>query len=157
MRRTLILMLGAALAGVGLAAGAAALASGSQGLTHPTRIKVVERAVTDQVIDIGAPGDSPGDLLPFANPIYDATNTNRIGRDQGSCVRASASQGRWECMYTTLLPQGHLTVEGPFLDAQTTTRLSVTGGTGAYANARGVLVLHLRPDGNFDFDFHLLP
>jgi hypothetical protein len=157
MRRTLILMLGAALAGAGLAAGAAALASGSQGLSHPTRIKVVERAVTDQVIDIGPKGDSPGDQLPFANPVFDARNRVRVGSDEGNCVRASATQGRWECMWTTFLPKGHVTVEGPFRDAFPTSVLAVTGGTGAYANARGQMVLHARKDGNFDFIFHLQP
>jgi allene oxide cyclase len=156
MRRTLLLMVLSAMSGAALVAGTAALASGSRDARAPLRFHVVERAVTDQVVDIGAKGDSPGDLLPFANPIYDASNTKREGSDQGSCVRASAVQGRWECMYTTFLPHGQVTVEGPFLDARKTTRLAVTGGTGAYANVRGALVLHLRADGNFDFFFRLL-
>ena len=157
MRRTIVLTMLAALVGAGLTAASGAFGSGSSRLTQAVQIHVVERAVTDQVIDVGAPGDSPGDLLPFANPVFDATNTTRVGRDQGSCIRASSSPGRWECMYTTFLPDGQVTVEGPFLDAQTTTRLAVTGGTGLYKNARGVLVLHLRTDGNFDFYFRLIP
>jgi hypothetical protein len=48
-------------------------------------------------------------------------------------------------------------VEGPFRDAFPTTVLAVTGGTGAYRNVRGQMVLHARTDGNFDFIFKLQP
>ena len=130
---------------------------GGGGLKHPTVIHVVERPVTDQVIDIGATGDSPGDQLPFANPIYNWNNTKKVGSDQGNCVRASATQGRWECMWTTFLAGGQITVEGPFLDAKATTRLAITGGTGHFSNARGQMILHTRSDGNFDFVFELQP
>lgn len=147
----------AAFAAAALTAGTMALASGSGGISQPVTVHVVEHPVTDQVIDIGATGDSPGDQLPFANPIYDADNDTRVGSDQGNCVRASTTQGRWECMWTTFLPGGQVTVEGPYRDALATTVLAVTGGTGRYANARGQMVLHLRGDGNFDFVFRLQP
>ena len=157
MRRTLIATSLAAVLASALTAGAIALGSGSGGITAPTTIHVVEHPVTDQVIDIGAKGDSPGDQLPFANPIFNAANTHRVGSDQGNCVRASTKQGRWECMWTTFLPKGQITVEGPFRDAFATTVVAITGGTGAYRNARGQMTLHLRKDGSFDFIFHLQP
>jgi len=157
MRRTLILTSLAAVLASALTAGAIALGSGSGGISAPTTIHVIEHPVTDQVIDIGAKGDSPGDQLPFANPIFNAANDDRVGSDQGNCIRASVKQGRWECMWTTFLHRGQITVEGPFRDAFPTTVLAVTGGTGAYSNARGQMTLHLRKDGNFDFIFHLQP
>jgi allene oxide cyclase len=157
MRRTLVLMALAAVTASALTAAAVAIGSGSSGLTQPTRVHVIEHPVTDQVIDIGAPGDSPGDQLPFANPIFDASNSRQVGSDEGNCVRASTTQGRWECMWTTFLPKGQITVEGPFRDKFATTVLAITGGTGAYRNARGTMILHLRSDGNFDFIFRLLP
>ena len=118
MRKMLVLL---AVAAVAVVAATAAFAGGAPGLTAPRVIHVVERPVTDQVIDIGAKGDSPGDQLPFANPIYDGSNSHRVGSDQGNCVRASASQGRWECMWTTFLRGGQITVEGPFIDSKTNT------------------------------------
>src|SRR4051794_2900763 len=154
MRKMLVLLV---VAVVGAVAATSALAGGSSGLTAPRVIHVVERPVTDKVVDIGAKGDSPGDQLPFANPIYDASNSHRVGSDQGNCVRASASQGRWECMWTTFLGGGQITVEGPFIDSKTTTVLAITGGTGSFRNARGQMVLHVRADGNFDFVFALQP
>src|SRR5690349_7363119 len=157
MRRTLVLVALTAVTASVLTAAAVAMGSGSGGLTAPTTVHVIEHPVTDQVIDIGAPGDSPGDQLPFANPIYNENNSKKVGSDQGNCVRASTVQGRWECMWTTFLPRGQVTVEGPFLDAKATTRLAITGGTGEYSNARGVMILHLRHDGNFDFIFRFQP
>jgi allene oxide cyclase len=157
MRRTLVMMAVTAVAASALTAAAVAAGSGSGGLTAPTRVHVVERPATDQVIDIGAKGDSPGDQLPFNNPIFNWSNTRRVGVDQGNCVRASTVNGRWECMWTTFLPRGQVTVEGPFLDAKATTQLAITGGTGEYSNARGWMTLHLRSDGNFDFVFHFQP
>jgi allene oxide cyclase len=157
MRRTLVLMALAAVTASALTAAAVAMGSGSGGLTQSTRVHVIEHPVTDQVIDIGATGDSPGDQLPFANPIFNADNSKRVGSDQGNCVRASTVQGRWECMWTTFLPKGQITVEGPFRDQFATTALAITGGTGAYRNARGTMILHLRSDGSFDFIFRLQP
>ena len=154
MRKMLVLL---AVAAVAVVAATAAFAGGAPGLTAPRVIHVVERPVTDKVIDIGAKGDSPGDQLPFANPIYDASNSHKVGSDQGNCIRASTKQGRWECMWTTFLHKGQITVEGPFRDAFPTTVLAVTGGTGAYRNVRGQMILHARKDGNFDFIFKLQP
>ena len=37
-------------------------------------IKLVEHPVNETTVDIGAKGDSVGDLLTFANPIFDAAN-----------------------------------------------------------------------------------
>ena len=51
------------------------------------QITVVERAVSDTDVDVGPTGDSRGDLLAFANPVYNRTNSNKVGRDQGSCIR----------------------------------------------------------------------
>ena len=46
----------------------------------------------------------------------------------------------WECIWTLGLEKGQLTVEGPFYDTSNSV-LAITGGTGAYAGARGEMVL----------------
>ncbi|HEU4572838.1 MAG TPA: dirigent protein [Candidatus Limnocylindrales bacterium] len=119
------------------------------------RLTVVERAETDTVVDLGPSGDTIGDLLAFGNPIYDATNVHRIGRDQGSCIRTNPGVS-WECTWTTIVPEGSLTVEGPFADDGSDTTLAITGGTGAYRNARGQMVLHARDASSFDFRFEIV-
>jgi allene oxide cyclase len=115
------------------------------------RLQVVERATTDTTVDLGAKGDSVGDLLTFANPIYDAANKTKLGSDQGYCVRVVVGKS-WECFWTLMLAGGQITVEGPFLDTGDSV-LVVTGGTGKYAGAKGDLKLHPRDAKSTAYDF----
>jgi hypothetical protein len=117
-------------------------------------IHVVERATTDTVTDLGPAGDSVGDLLTFANEIYDEANIHKVGTDQGYCVRTEVGKS-WECNYTTFLAEGQITVEGPFFDAGDST-FAITGGTRAYRNARGSLELKVRSATEFDFIFNVI-
>ena len=119
-------------------------------------IHVVERATSDTVTDTGAAGDSVGDLLTFANDVFDERNTTKVGTDQGYCIRVVAGAS-WECFWTILLAKGQITVEGPFLDAGPSV-LAITGGTGAYAGARGSMELkaHNAAGTEFDFVYHLI-
>lgn len=122
----------------------------------PERIRVIEHADTDVVTDTGAVGDTAGDLLTFANPVYNAANTNQVGRDQGDCVRIDPAGGKWECRWITWLGSGGITVEGPFYDTRDST-MAVTGGTGRYANARGVMHLHALSPTEFRFTYEIIP
>jgi hypothetical protein len=115
------------------------------------RLQVVERALTDTTIDLGAKGDSVGDLLTFANPIYDAANKAKLGSDQGYCVRVVVGKS-WECFWTLILAEGQITVEGPFLDTGDSVMV-VTGGTGKYAGAKGDMKLHARDAKSTAYDF----
>jgi len=114
-------------------------------------LHLVERAETDAVTDIGAKDDSAGDLLTFANPIFDKANTTQVGTDQGYCVRTVVGKA-WECWWTLWLDGGQLTVQGPFLD-QGDSVLAITGGTGKYSRARGQMKLHARNDEGTEYDF----
>jgi hypothetical protein len=112
---------------------------------------VVERATTDAVTDIGASGDSAGDILTFANEVFDATNATKVGSNNGWCVRTVPGQA-WECFWTLFLDGGQLTVAGPFLDGADST-LAVTGGTGTYAGAKGEMRLHPRDAKGSEYNF----
>ena len=87
--------------------------------------------------------------------MFDSSDATKVGSDQGYCVRVVAHTS-WECNWTTFLPGGQITVEGPFSDTGNTT-VAITGGTGKYRNARGWMELNYHnPDGSkFDFVFHL--
>jgi allene oxide cyclase len=149
----------AAVAVAALAVAAVAVASGSSAapqITQPTMLHVVEHPVTDTVVNTGPRGDTTGDLLTFHNKLFNATNTKVVGRDQGSCIRINPARGSWECMWTNFVPGGHITVEGPFFDSHDSI-VTVTGGTGGYRNARGQMLLHARANGQFDFEFSLIP
>jgi len=121
-----------------------------------TLIHVVERATTDLVIDTGPTGDSSGDLLTFANDLYDETNVDKVGRDQGSCIRINTTEGSWECTWINFLKGGAITVEGPFYDTHDSV-MAITGGRGKYKDARGSMELKVLSDGTgYDFIFHVL-
>jgi allene oxide cyclase len=115
------------------------------------QLKVVERPVGETTVDLTAKGDSVGDMLVFANGIFDAANKTQIGSDQGYCVRTSVGKS-WECFWTLTLKAGQITVEGPFLD-EGDSLLVVTGGTGKYAGAKGSLKLHPRDPTPTAYDF----
>ena len=144
MNRATFLLAGALALGAPLAASAG------------ERLQVVERALTDTTIDLGAKGDSVGDLLTFANPIYDAANKTKLGSDQGYCVRVVVGKS-WECFWTLILAEGQITVEGPFFDTGDSVMV-VTGGTGKYAGAKGDMKLHSRDAKStaYDFTYELL-
>ena len=114
-------------------------------------LTLVERASSDTVTDLGAKGDSVGDLLTFANDLFDAGNATKAGTDNGSCVRTAAGKA-WECAWTNTLAKGQINVAGTFLDGADSV-LAVTGGTGEYAGARGEMGLHARDAQGSAYDF----
>jgi hypothetical protein len=116
-------------------------------------IRVVERATTDATVDNAPAGDSVGDLLAFGNELFDHRNQKKVGTDQGSCVRTVVGQA-YECSWTNSLAKGQIVVQGPFLDSGDSV-LAITGGTGAYRNARGTMDLHARSATEFEFTFHI--
>jgi allene oxide cyclase len=130
----------------------AAVGTGSK--SSAGTIHVVEHAVTDAISN-GTQADKLGNVLTFANPVYDADDAKKVGTDNGFCIR-SVKGKTWECMWTTFLAAGQLTVEGPFSDTGNT-QLAITGGTGAYDTARGFMELnfHDKKGTKFDFVFHL--
>ena len=116
-----------------------------------TTLHLVERATTDAVGDVAPEGDSVGDVLGFANEVFDQNNQNKVGTDNGACTRTAVGAA-WECVWTVTLSDGSITVEGPFYDAGDSV-LAITGGTGAYKEARGQMKLHARNAEGTEFDF----
>jgi allene oxide cyclase len=120
-----------------------------------TVIHVVEH-YKNVIVDIGPNGDSMGDLNPFSDPIYDATNKTKIGSESGSCIRTIVGK-LWECNWTVFLKRGQISVEGPSYDDSANSVLAIIGGTGIYSNARGELKVHgLNKAGTLaDYTFYL--
>jgi hypothetical protein len=114
-------------------------------------IRLVERATTDTVAHIGPKADNLGDILTFANEVFDAANKKRAGTDQGYCVRVVVGKS-FQCVWTLRLSGGQIDVSGPFYDAADSV-LAVTGGTGAYAGAVGEMRLHARDAKGSAYDF----
>lgn len=145
---------------VGCSAAVAAVAGAGTGYAKTAHaagrtVHVIEHAVTDTVIPSGGGMDRKGNLLTFNNNVYNVANTKVVGHDDGFCTRISPKQGIYECLWTTFLTGGQITVQGPFYDTRNSV-LSITGGTGAYRNARGQMALLSRNGGKeYDFIFHV--
>ena len=98
----------------------------------PQETKVTEHATTDAVTDIGAKGDGVGDILTFANEVFDADDKNKIGTDQGICFRTVPGK-TWDAQpgKGQVWPFNH-TGDSVF---------AITGGTSDYAGAQGDMLL----------------
>jgi hypothetical protein len=150
-------MVAAATAALALTALVAAAPSWAK-TAHSTgqTVHVIEHANTDKE----APGvggkDVKGNILTFNNPVFNTANAKQVGHDEGFCTRLQVKLGIWECLWTTFLKGGQITVQGPFYDTRNS-ELSITGGTGAYEGARGQMDLISRNGGKqYDFIFHLM-
>jgi len=115
------------------------------------QLKLVERPINETTVDLAPKGDSPGDMLIFANDVFDSANTLKLGRDQGYCVRVVVGMS-YECFWTLTLAAGQITIEGPFLD-KGDSLFVITGGSGKFAGAKGSMKLHSRDAKSTSYDF----
>jgi hypothetical protein len=131
----------------------AGMLAGCGDSSNETTIKVIEHAETDTVRHIGPAKeeDSVGDVLAFANPVFDSANKKRVGSDNGQCVRTVAGRA-WECIWTVSLSGGQITVEGPFEEGKDT-EFAITGGTDEYRDASGQMTLHARNPEETEYEF----
>lgn len=132
---------------------AAGLLAGCGGGSDTTTIRLIEHADTDTVRHIGPANeeDSAGDVLAFANPVFDEENKKQVGTDNGQCIRTAPGKA-WECIWTVTLDEGQITVEGPFYDGKDS-ELAITGGTDEYDDASGQMRLHARNPEETEYDF----
>jgi hypothetical protein len=140
-----------------LAFGASGAAAEDSSTTEAkTFLHFVERASSDAVTNGDAEAAKVGNVLTFANPVYDAENDKVVASDMGYCVYLVKGKKSWECTWTTFVKGGSLTVEGPYSETHDTT-LAITGGTGAYRGATGEMALHARNNHGtaYDFIFHI--
>jgi hypothetical protein len=140
MRRTV--MLATVISAAGLAAGAALASTGAaQAPGPPTGTKqLVVRQSSFKVLDHPPRrrGDGPpsaGDASILRYRVFDATGETRLGRMSAICVSTVRPTNQRDqdvqCTSTLTLRDGAIMLEGPG------NPLAVTGGTGAYAGARG--------------------
>jgi hypothetical protein len=84
-----------------------------------------------------------GDVLAFTNRLADSSG-KRIGKISVSCTTTTGARNflnsTLTCVGVVTLADATLTLQANISPNSRITTAAVTGGTGAYANARGVLV-----------------
>lgn len=98
-------------------------------------------------VDLGKPGESPGDMFIFDQPLLDADGSP-IGTNAGFCMRITPGQFS-ECQWTLAMARGSITVAGREYD-HGTSLIPVIGGTGDYADAQGVLATTPKGDRTYE-------
>jgi hypothetical protein len=129
-----------------LAGAAIALLAGSAGATttgagRPAGLHLVEHDRFFRMFDRPPKGDSAGDVSVFHNADFDLRG-RPVGRDQGVCTGVSRSAA--ECTASFVLRGGTIDVEAA-PGAGLRIVAAITGGTGAYAGARGTVTIAPRP------------
>jgi Dirigent-like protein len=135
-----------AIVGGALVFGSSASAQGAKTLTF----KELNEGATFAFVDNapmskakGEPSASIGDAIVFTNPLTDRAG-KRVGRLYVHCTAVvaapQANNAAFACEGIMAVDGGTLSVQAFLPKAGATVHGTVTGGTGAYANARGTLV-----------------
>ncbi len=106
-----------------------------------------------EFIDIGAAGDSPGDILTFDQPLLNKDKI-KIGNNNGACVRTRVKHS-FQCQWTLTLSDGSIQVAGREFD-QGTSVISIVGGTGKYFGIKGEMESRKNNDGTFTQTLHFI-
>jgi hypothetical protein len=150
-----------------LASGGVALANhqrtehpGAEG--HGRVIKVFAPTVQFKQIDLGDTGFSLGDETVFSDNLLTRQNGSSVGFDGGVCTlvrvdSATTQTGTLQCVVTFSLgdqqiaTQGLVQLTGGHLTGTQTA--AITGGTGRFAKARGVVVVQFLSDTEANITF----
>lgn len=104
-------------------------------------------------VDTGPKGASPGDYYVFQEELT-ASDGTHLGIDSARCMNISAHNTRCDASFI-LTGRGSVDVAGSFADGVRS--LAVTGGTGAFRNARGEATIVGGAGNRTRFVFSLLP
>jgi hypothetical protein len=137
---------GALLAAAVLAfAGGNAAHAGSPQAHHRT-IHLTEATTNPKpaIVDTGKPGTTVGDLVVVRDGLLPAGTLNQV------CTLVNVVGGPftsdYDCTGSIALADGTITMAGPFNPAKAEQTAAITGGTGAYAKARGQIVVRAEAD-----------
>jgi hypothetical protein len=132
---------GALLAAATLALAGGAAAQAKHGTIHLTEATTNPKPV---VVDTGQPGTSVGDVVVVRDQLLPDGTFNQV------CTLVNVKGGPftsdYECTGSIALPGGTITMQGPFTPTTPVQSAAITGGTGAYAKARGEIVVNAEAD-----------
>jgi hypothetical protein len=149
-----------AILAIGILAGVGAAAAGGRGTqARVTKFRELAKGGTYQYVDNPPHGVSIGDFAAFSSVLADRSGKH-IGRIDVQCVITAGrtlAKAHQTCTGVLTLPGGQVTDAVGIVGAPTNAVIAVTGGTGAYAGARGTLTVVGRKGGGADDTLELVP
>src|SRR3954452_18822653 len=146
---------GRVMTGLAVAALAVPVVAMAKGRGHDRTFTLHATQITDEFMDLGAPGLSPGDQAVFA------TAVSRDGRPEGttggSCTVTNLNADNTftaTCQATSRLRGGLLTTQALVTfrnGVQPPFQLAITGGTGVYSGASGEVEVQQSTDTTEDY------
>ncbi len=120
--------------------------SGDRGKRSVEVIRVTGIFVEESVSDLGEPGDSLGDQLAFTQDLFRRGEKVGIAGVVCTLMRLEPVGGTLHCVGTAQLPKGQITIQGLATltgdeEGEPTQHFAITGGTGRYKTAHGVLTV----------------
>lgn len=152
-------------AGVGLGLSAiaapAVLVTSAAATTSSTTLHVQEIAEHVTYVPTGQLTGSKaqanrGDYLTFHDPLVKPGTTHNVGQVDGVCWLTAPKSGLYYCSVNfSIAGKGQIAGTGMFDSSGKTTTATITGGTGAYRSATGVVALKAISQTKNDFVFTL--
>lgn len=105
----------------------------------PNVLHFTVRINSQHFVDTGKKGNSVGDLVLLADSYRNPGDATVVGHDWETCSVVRLHPLLISCDFAVHIPHGTLTAAGAFNPMRLPWRIPVTGGTGSYAGARGVL------------------
>lgn len=155
MSKAARLMIGATLA-VALIGGTVAGNAGTS-IPAPETITTVGTVVRDKEVDVGKQGPSVGDTFAWTLDIKSQAGVD-LGTERTQCTLGT---GPWAICTATLdiTGRGEIVATGAFVNFWSESvdfDVPITGGTGDFANVRGVVHVHLT-ENRLIYTIELLP
>lgn len=130
----------AALSLATLAVGVFAAGGANADASKKSRVEVIELQLKDlehESVDLGRPGPSLGDMSVYcATAVEDGRNVGR-GAGTSQVVYVSGGKATSQAVITIELERGSLTMQSLRPDEASSLDMAITGGTGAFKDARG--------------------
>ena len=145
---------------IGILAAIGAATAGGQGTqARVVKFRELAKGGTYQYVDNPPGGVSVGDFAAFSSLLANISGKH-IGRIDVQCVITAGSAlatAHQTCTGVLTLPGGQVTDAVGIVGAPTNAVIAITGGTGAYAGARGVLTVVGQKGGGALDTLKLLP
>jgi hypothetical protein len=162
--KPLPLIITACLAGIAIAIASAAPGSAQQ--AGEQTIRLVERPGSESIVDNPPRGTrsnrriSAGDFSVQTAPVFDESNTTRLGTSHTTCVATrggTLARVTFQCSGTVVLKQGTLALSFGGRPGDEVV-VAITGGTGAFEGRTGSAASKNRPNSDLTDDtIHLVP